>query len=181
LIKGVVVSHYGNMEKFVCQLTECQGRMYAYIFTLLGNADRAHEVLQSTNLTIWRKADEFKQGTNFGAWASRIAYYEVLADRKRRNCDRHLFDVALIEQVAVQAESTASDVDDKRRALRSCMEKLDEADRELIKQRYEPQGSVQQIAQHLSKSVGAISQALYRIRRVLAGCIAQTLASERAS
>ena len=70
-------------EQFVRCLTEYQRRLYTYILAMLGDPNAADDVFQDTNVAIWRKAAEYAEGTNFWAWTSRIAYYEVLAYRKR--------------------------------------------------------------------------------------------------
>ena len=77
-------------EELVGQLTACQGKLYGYIMSLLPDAHQARDVLQETNLVIWRKAAEYEAGTNFGAWVSRIAFYQVMAHRSRQKRDRHV-------------------------------------------------------------------------------------------
>ena len=63
----------GNREPFVRRLTECQSRLYAYVLALPADPTSANEVLGETNVTLWRKAAEFQEGSNFGAWAVRVA------------------------------------------------------------------------------------------------------------
>ena len=58
-----------SQEQFVRNLTDCQPRLYAFILSLLPNRDDASDVLQDTNLVIWRRSAEFTDGTNFVAWA----------------------------------------------------------------------------------------------------------------
>ena len=50
--------------EFVQLLTTHQSRMFAYILSLLGNRTQAEDVMQETNAVLWRKAHEFKLGTN---------------------------------------------------------------------------------------------------------------------
>jgi RNA polymerase sigma-70 factor (ECF subfamily) len=172
--------HEQQMERFVAELTGVQSRLYAYILALVPDANRAHEILQNTNMTIWRKSGEFQPGTNFGAWACQIAYFEILADRKRRSLDRHVFDDTLLTDVAVQATAITHNAEAKLRMLNDCIQKLAPSYRELISQRYGPRGSVRRIADQLGKSIAAVSQTLYRIRRVLGDCIEDALAKEKA-
>ncbi len=136
----------GNQEPFVRRLTECQSRLYAYVLALLPDPTSANEVLGETNVTLWRKAAEFQEGSNFGAWAVRVAHFEVMAFRKRRHNDRHVFDNDLISGLAANAESATEGMEDKRRALRTCLEKLPAADRRIIDERYEAETPVQKIA-----------------------------------
>lgn len=73
-------------ELFIRSLTESQSRLYGHIYSLRGNHHAAAEVLQETNLVLWRKLDEFRAGSDFIPWAFGVARFQVLAhlgDTKR--------------------------------------------------------------------------------------------------
>jgi RNA polymerase sigma-70 factor (ECF subfamily) len=53
--------------------------------------------------------------------------------------------------------------------------------RQLLELRYGPKSSIEAIAASLSRSAGAIRQALFRIRGALLACIEKQLAGEGAS
>ncbi|MCD4728029.1 MAG: RNA polymerase subunit sigma-70, partial [Pirellulales bacterium] len=158
------MSGYVRSEQFVRSLTDHQSRLYAYILAVLGDPNAVHDVLQNANMVIWRKADEYVEGTLFWAWISRIAYFEVLAYRKRRQRDRLVFDDALLENIAVEAVDLAGSLGADLAALHRCVEKLPQLDQDLVWGRYTPGGSVKRLAKSRNKSAGGISQALYRIR-----------------
>jgi RNA polymerase sigma-70 factor (ECF subfamily) len=46
-------------EQFVRLLTTHQSRLAGFIFALMASGDGAQDVLQETNLVLWRKAGEF--------------------------------------------------------------------------------------------------------------------------
>jgi len=77
-VNGMNRNSARNTE-FVQLLTAHQRSLYLYIITLLPNPADVDDVLQSTNMVLWSKADEFVPGTDFGAWARRVAHFEVLA------------------------------------------------------------------------------------------------------
>ena len=137
------------------------------------------DVLQDTNVTLWRKADEFVDGTNFGAWAKRVAYFEVLAYRERRSRERHVFDNDLLREVADEAAEQTDAMSAELFTLHRCMERLAQVDRALVQARYAPGGSVKKLAELRGKSPNAISLALYRIRNELADCIEASLGRKR--
>lgn len=172
-----------NMDQFVQCLTANQGRLYAYILSLLPDADRAHDVLQQTNLVLWRKAGEFTANTRFVPWACKIAWYEVLSHRRDQRRERLRFDDGLLEQLAGENELAAAESDDDARqlALRKCLGELPSRQRELLESRYSGTHSVQSLAKQAGRSVGSISQTLYRIRQGLLGCIEQRIAAEAAT
>ena len=42
-------------EKFVQRLTANQTRLYGYVYSLLADHSRTADVVQETNLVLWRK------------------------------------------------------------------------------------------------------------------------------
>jgi RNA polymerase sigma-70 factor (ECF subfamily) len=168
------MSHRDQTEHFVAELTAKQNRLYAYIMALLPNPESARDVLQETNMVLWRKSGEFVPGTDFGAWAAKIAYFQVLSHRKRRRQDRHVFDDGLLADLAQEVQ-LLDQPDDRQQAMRHCLDRLPGPERELVRMRYADGGSVKRMADHFGRSVGAVSQSLYRIRQALTDCIELTL------
>jgi RNA polymerase sigma-70 factor, ECF subfamily len=164
--------------QFVRQLADVQRGLYAYILQLLPNRTDADDVLQATNLVMWSKRAEFLEGTDFSAWAARIAYYEVLTCRKRTHRDKLRFDDALVEQLAREATAETGQMDSILRMLRTCMEKLSPSDRDLIRLQYTDDLPPREIAARVGRSPGAIAQAMHRIRMSLLKCIDETKAVE---
>lgn len=162
-------------DAFVLSLTESQPTIYACIYSLLPDRAIAHDLLQETNLTLLRKADDFEIGTNFNAWATRIARYHVLNHRRKMNRDRLVFDEALMEELCARQVEREGELCRYTVAMRCCLQKLPAAQRELLEQRYSPGGSVAELAHAQGKSVGAVSQLLYRLRQSLMDCVYQSL------
>lgn len=158
-------------EEFVRQLTVSQSMLMAYISSLLPDASAAADVLQETNLVLWRQSDQFAQGTNFGAWARRVAYFQVLAHYRDRGRESLVFDVDLLDTLSREREQEQEALELQRARLRRCLAKLPAGERQLLARRYSPGASVQSIAQQTGKSVGAVSQSLYRIRQMLMNCV----------
>jgi RNA polymerase sigma-70 factor, ECF subfamily len=164
-----------SKEAFIQLLTGDQARLFGYIVTLLGDLNDASNVLQQTNMVLWRKADEFKDGTSFHAWARKIAYYQTLAFLRDKKRDKHIFSEKLLEQLAFRPESPVED--ERRVALRHCLGEISNESLELLRQRYAPGSSINDIAKSRSKSEGAIRMALQRIRQSLVHCVERQLAS----
>lgn len=164
--------------EFLGQFTRAQRRLYAFIYSLARQPADAEDILQETNLVLWRKAGEFEPGTDFMAWAFRIAQFQALAHRKRRQRAREFFDDELIAQLADEAAIRLERFDARQAALLECLQKLPAEQRSLVAQRYEPGGSVNEIARRAQRSPKAISEALRRIRLNLLSCIERRLAME---
>ncbi len=169
-------------EVVVQQIAGCQDRLFAYILTLVPYRDAARDILQETNLVLWRRRKDFVPGTNFPAWASKVAFFQVLAYRRDRARDRHtFFSEELMVQLAGEAREDLPSFDARRGALRECLAKLPEKQRWLIDQRYHSEKSIKVIAEMMGRSIGAVTTAVYRVRNALRTCVVRTLASEAMS
>ena len=159
-----------KIERYVQQLTDCQTRLYAYILMLLPNHDAAADVLQETNLVLWRKAGEFAEGTDFGAWACKIAYYQVLTHRKRKGRERLRFSEKFAIAVADEIAAITAESGDDQERLRQCLEKLGAAERELLRDYYSGV-TVIELAQKFGRSAASLYKNLAILRRALRACI----------
>ncbi len=158
-------------KEFVYQLTDWQNRLFGYLVTLLGNVHDAHDVLQETNLVLWRKMDDFTLDSDFGAWARKCAYFQALAFLRDRKRDRHLFDDDLLAQFAEEATDAEHEAGDRILAMRDCLSRLPDTHRQLINLRYGQNQSVQQLAKDTDKKESAMKMMLMRIRQSLHTCI----------
>ena len=169
-------------DEFTSQLVAVQRRLYAYILTILPNLADADDVLQDTNSVLLRKRKEYAAGTEFGAWACRVAYFEVLALRKKRQRERGrlLFaDQSLLDSLAQEAGDRFTTGDQRLLArLERCMEKLSPLHRQLIRLRYGSNILSEQIAAKTGRSASAIRQLLYRIRTRLLKCVQDDATAE---
>lgn len=165
--------------RFVHLLTSSQSRIYTFIVSLLGDADRAHDVLQNCNLVLWQKAAEYDPQRDFVKWACGIAYHQVRSHRRDAGRDRLVFGHDLMERLAERViRQAAEDYDARRRALHRCMSRLKPEQQAMLLERYGENGSVQRLAQKTGRSAAAMSQALARLRRSLLECLERTLARE---
>ena len=160
-------------DDFVRLMTEHQGRLFAYIFSLLGNPDAANDVLQEVNVVLWRDSREFRPGSNFKAWAFRVAHFQVMAWRQRQLRDRLVFEDDLLEALATGAREADEMFDLRQERLTSCLEKLIPEHREMIRKRYADGTPLHSIAAERGTTANAVMQALFRIRQRLMTCVAR--------
>jgi RNA polymerase sigma-70 factor (ECF subfamily) len=154
---------------FVERITSAQQGLFAFILTLVPNLADAHDVLQETNLVLCRNREEYRPTEDFWPWAKTIARYQVLAHLKRQNRSRLRFGESLLAKLASEAEG--GDLENELHAMDRCIQELPSSNREMLQLRYSSELSVAEIAGRLGRSVGAIYDAMYRIRGQLADCI----------
>jgi RNA polymerase sigma-70 factor (ECF subfamily) len=163
-------------EEFVQLFTRTQRRLYIYILAQVHNPLEAEEVLQETNLVVWRKSHQFEPGTHFFAWSSRIASYEILKYRERKRRDKLQFSEQFLEAVSQEVVDSEDRLEEQRKALHVCLGKLRSKDRELIRQRYASGKNGKVVAEVLGRPANSVYQSLGRIRRMLLECIQRRLA-----
>lgn len=150
-------------------LTESQPRIYGFIFKRVAQHDLTLEILQETNLVICRKANDFISGTNFIAWAFKIAHFQILSQRQKANAKPIFSDKAL--ELIGDIKENDGQFKDKLNALGSCLKALSDENRSLIMKRYTGKFSVQEYAKEAGKRENAVSKALHKIRHNLGRCI----------
>lgn len=167
-----------SLDVFARELARNQPRLRGLIRCLLFDRQDVEDVWQDTNVTLLKKAADFRPGTDFWAWASQVARYQVLTHCKKIKRDRLVLAEDLIQQIAAEVIDRGGQLDDRRDALAACLARLPRTQRQLLEMRYGPKNSIEAIAESLDRSAGSIRQALFRIRGTLLACIEKRLATE---
>ena len=165
-------------ETFARLFATHERRVYSYIFSLLGDWAAADDVFQDTCVVLWTKYAEFQPGTDFAAWACRVARYKVL--KYRRQCRRRLPFVGgeFIETVAAARESQTESNSDWLSKLSECIEKLSPRDRQIIQGRYAESQTIKQFAARIDLPTNTVYKAVSRIRGELLDCLQRAAARE---
>lgn len=152
-------------------LLKHQRSMYAYIFSIVPNKSDADDILQETCLTIHQKFADFEENSNFLLWANRISYWKIREARLKFARSKVVFDDKVVEVLNDAANDLLFEEDERHEALATCLQKLKERDRLMIKTRYEPDGGVEEAAKASNRSLAATYKALYRVKEALFLCI----------
>ncbi len=153
-------------------ITEHQQRLYGYIHSLTGDRAASWDILQETNLVIWRKRAEFESIANFASWALTIARFQVLAHLRDRSREPlSVLSQDLMEVFGDEPEALNEQWDDRLHALRRCRRKLPERSQLLLNLFYDRGLLIPEIAERMQMKPNAIKQAIFRVRRILADCI----------
>ena len=164
--------------EFVQLFTHHQRRLFLYILSQVASPVEAEEILQETNVVIWTKSSRFQPGTNFLAWVSQIANFEVMKYRTRKKREKLVFSDEFLQSVAQTSLEQSEELEMRRAALNDCLNKLRPKDRELIQQRYAPGERGKHLAEQIGRPANSVYQSLGRIRRTLLECIQQRMTAE---
>lgn len=168
-----------RLVEFARLLDDAHRELFGFIFSILQNRADAEDVYQQTTMVLWKKFSEFKPGTNFIAWAIRVAQFEIKDYVKARRRRKVFFSDTTLESIAVAYQPEPDDLRARRlEALAKCLEKLGDRDRRVLKQCYSVNRNYKKIAAAEGKTIAAIYKAVSRIRKALYHCIQQTMAAE---
>ena len=170
-------SQSDNREEFTREFTRHQRNIYVFIRSLVSNASDADELWQQTNLALWRKYDSFQPGSNFRAWAQKVAFFEITNHYARKR-EASNFDASVLEALASEVEKRSLHYEHRLEALRMCIDKLRPHDRELIEAKYATNPTAKDLGQRFGRSAKAIYKALARIRTALLECVQRRLTQE---
>src|SRR5947207_14156427 len=129
-----------SRKQLMALMTRHQRQIFSYIYVLVPNRNDAEDLLQETSLVICEKFQEFREGTDFVAWACQIAYWRVRYSRQMFARSQVVFDQEILDSVAQTAGEMAEELDERHEALGRCLQRLHPRDRELLIRRYEPGG-----------------------------------------
>ena len=163
-------------EDYLRLLATHERSLSIYVHSLVLNTADAEDILQECKVVLWKKFEQFEQGTNFLAWARKVALHQILNYRrvtKRRPMSQ--LDQTFIESVADEIDRRSAQLTQRSEALQNCLKKLPEPQRQLIIWRYYEEDGIEGIARKTKRSEGAIYRALSRIRSLLNNCISKTL------
>jgi RNA polymerase sigma-70 factor (ECF subfamily) len=158
--------------EFVGQIASLQAELHAFIISLMPGTEGAEDVVQETNLVLWEKRKTFKPGTNFRAWAFQTARYKVMGHRRKlANLGFLIFDDDLAEQLAEECEAEPEELTTRMDALKKCLTRLKETERQLIEHRYMADSNLDDFAQKSGRSADSLRVTLFRIRAGLKKCM----------
>lgn len=160
-------------ELVVRELMKHRSGLFAFILSLVRDFSLAEEVMQEVAVVVCAQWDDFRPGTNFGAWARQIARNKIYNMNRAAGREMALSPEA-IEAVerAEQAEADSGWTE----ALKTCLEEATGRVRAMIALRYREGFSGAQIARQLDTTVTAVHMALSRARAALATCVRTRLA-----
>jgi RNA polymerase sigma-70 factor (ECF subfamily) len=100
---------------------------------------------------------------------------------RSRARDRLVLSEMALAQLGDALERVEHESEDRRTALRVCLERIEGRRRRVLEMRYGENFKVHEIAQQLGMSSDGVSVMLHRIRSVLYGCIQKQLAKVEAT
>ena len=167
------MNHENIEDRFLMQITEYQTALRAYIKGSIQDHHDCSDVLQKTNLILFKKADQWQRDTPFLKWAFTVAKYEILAYYRDKSREKVLFNDDVLELVLEDSEKLAPELSGRAVALSQCLQAMPQKNQELLSYKYVARQSTKQIAQQVNRSSDGVRSLLKRLRSQLKSCIDQ--------
>ncbi len=158
-------------DLFLRLLMRNEPRILAFIRSLVPRHEDAADVLQEVAIVLWQKIDQCPMDDGFLPWSLTIARFQAMAFLRDRKRDRLCFDVETLERIAMAALEESDGYEDRRVALKHCLDRLPAQQRLLVLEAYRSDTRIDQMARRQNKTPMSLYKPLQRIRELLSSCI----------
>ena len=170
----------GDYQLFIKLYLANERRIYGYVRALIPNWSDVDDIIQETASVMWSKFDGFEKGTNFTAWALKIAHFQVLCYYKNKKNNKLYFSQGTIASLSEKIASKNPNVDERLSILKKCLQKLRSNELSLIQMRYEPGSSTKNVSRQTGKELHVLYRLFNKIHAKLLMCVRRTLAEREA-
>lgn len=152
-----------------------QPALHGFLISLVHDTHAADDLLQELAERLWRKFGDYDASRPFIAWG--IGFARLLAMEWRRRQQRLPLplDDETLDHLATAAAEEAPRHDERLDALRACLKKLTERQRNVLRMRYQESMPVAAIASSSNRTQMAVYKLLKHVHQTLLHCISETL------
>lgn len=161
----------GDQSAWRDLVERCAPRLHAVLRVQCRDEDLAEEIVQSTFCTVVRKLPEYREGGRFQSWLMRIAMNRLRDEMRRRSRQARPTDAATMVDLAGEVEEPGVPAELPRGPLLRCLERLSEADREIVYLRHVGGLSFKELAEALETPLGTLLARHHRALKKLRGLL----------
>lgn len=160
----------GDQSAWRSIVERCAPRMHAILRAQCRDDELAEEIVQSTFCTVVRKLPEYEEGGRFEPWLMRIAMNRLRDEMRRRGRQAVPTDSATLIGLAGGVDQPAPDAEALPTGpLLQSLERLSEADREVLHLRHVGGLSFKEISEALETPIGTLLARHHRALKKLRG------------
>ena len=175
----------GNTVEFEYVVRKFERPLRAWLAGCAPPGVDVDEVAQRSFVAAFSRLNEYRMGTEFGAWLFTIARFQLKteATRLRRVANYHAqYGLDLLQRELDRRSNEPPALEQARLGhLKKCVETLGDHLTRFITWRYDEEIPLDEMASRSGRSVAAVKKQLWKIRRTLQECIENRMAIERES
>ena len=169
-----------SMRELARLWVQSQPVISAYLTANVIDMHHAEDLVQEVAQVVAEKFAEYDPRRSFTSWSLGIARNRLLKYYRLRARDRLVLSEAALSKLGEALERIEHESEERRAALRACLEKVQGRRRQVLEMRYGENAKVGAIAEHFGMSADGVSVMLHRIRSLLFECIQRQLARTEA-
>ncbi len=167
-------------ELFEILMREHSQTLLAFVRSSVRDPGLVDDIWQETMLVAWKKLDQFDRQRPFGPWLRGIAAKTILSRMRRQRQWIQVEDQNDLDYLSARFEhvhALAGDtLDEKLDALRDCVSRLSQPERECIEGRYRDEMQPAELSRKLDLQLETVKKRLQRAKAKLLECIQRKLA-----
>lgn len=146
-------------------------RVYRFILRMTRNETLAEDLVNDVFLDVWRQADRFEARSQVSTWILAIARNKAMSAMRRRS------DEELSDEMLAQVEDTSDTPEmalvktDRSELLRTCLDQLSLAHREIIDLVYYHEKSIEEAAVITGIPAATVKTRMFYARKQLAALV----------
>lgn len=150
----------------------------AFLASSLSDPQSVDDLTQETFIATYQSLEQVHPDQELGPWIKGIARNKLrmhLRSYYRKKDVVQSLKSEIIEEVIADIDTMSEEDKDQINSLQTCIQKLPDRSREIIKARYFSNESVINLAKRLQSTVTAMSSVIYRTKQILRDCVKQAV------
>ncbi|MCX6763296.1 MAG: RNA polymerase sigma factor [Candidatus Moranbacteria bacterium] len=165
---------HGHPRRYFRIVERYQGKLFAYLYLLIGSKEEAEDLLQDVFIKAFRHLDSVDTKRKFSSWIYRIAHNEAVNFMKRRRLKRF---ISWEEVTSTKDKLETMDTNDnpekiwsrkeERNKVNEAIEKLPQKYQQVLLLRYFNNNSYEEISRIIDKPLNTVGTLLNRAKKRL--------------
>ena len=163
-----------DQERYGEIIERYQGKLFAYLYRLIGSYDEAQDLLQNVFVKVYRNLQSFDTNRKFSSWIYRIAHNEAVNYIKRKSLKRFIpwEDIAAtkdkLEMVSLEERADKAWLKKEvRQEVNSAIDRLPFKYKQVLLLKYFSDNSYEEISEILGKPVNTVGTLISRAKKKL--------------
>ena len=163
-----------DQERYGEIIERYQGKLFAYLFRLIGSRDEAQDILQDVFLKAYRNLQSYDTARKFSSWIYRIAHNEAVNFIKRKSLKRFIpwEDIAATkDKLDMASFEDGADKEWLRKEIgeevNTALDKIPFKYKQVLVLRYFSDKSYDEISEILGKPINTVGTLISRAKKKL--------------
>lgn len=165
-----------SMRNMAALWVKSQSIVSAYISSNVFDSHGAEDIIQETAKAVAEKFHTFDTSRPFTPWVLAIARNQLLNYYRGQSRNKFVLNEQALMSCCTAFERVESELEDRRNALKICIEQIVGKSASVLHMRYEEEMPIKDIATNLGIASSTVSVMLFRVRSTLERCIRKQLA-----